>query len=244
MLSYLLSGSPSRLPLLTGAASLLLPSTPPPSAARASYLPGAGLGLFSLRPLPPSTVAALFPGIHHPPPPLPLLGQDLPPRALLSGLGRSAYGANCNAIGGTIEPLPAVDPRHPCGAHVPGRARGGWEANPSAIGHRANHAPGGEASLEPFWFLWRDVLPLAGGGRWHVPNCLSAGGVAWYFDEEAGEIVGRPGNAGWTEVDEVRMGLGGMGLRTTREVAEGEEMLFDYRLNRRGGEFPGWYRSS
>jgi hypothetical protein len=68
--------------------------------------------------------------------------------------------------------------------------------------------------------------------------------VAWYFDEEAGEIVGRPGNGGWTEADEVRMGLGGMGLRTTREVAEGEEMLFDYRLNRRGGEFPGWYRSS
>jgi len=67
--------------------------------------------------------------------------------------------------------------------------------------------------------------------------------VPWYYDYQEARIINRPEGRGWSEADEIRMGLVGMSFFSLRDIEEGEELSYDYKLSPNSLK-PDWYRAS
>ena len=210
---------------------------------RQSAIPGVnGLGLFASHRYERGTALSLYPGFYYHPPPIASIADmsldgpagyqvtDLNILLKTAAENSSAYRITCEG-GGFLDAAAATmdAPTNPF-LHQP--------TSTIASAHRANHSSTGE-NVRPITFEWHNYIHFcAAGGAEEARAARQLSDetnkvnpeALWYVDAVLGRgIYYTPGC--------VR--VKGMALVACRDIDEGEELCFDYKI--RHSERPPWY---
>eukprot|EP01041_Mallomonas_annulata_P003755 gene3755-7454_t len=206
-------------------AFLMKPCTDLLTETKGSLLPGAGMGIFLNRPIPPRTIVTLYPGIYYPPCPVwTVASPSGDPVIRLTPTIRNEYTINCDNIGGFID-----------------GSKG--SSSPYAVAHLINHPPKGclpnVVSIDFSWTdFFRHCSSLHGAHdsealiaiKQHVSAINSMGEGDWYVDPHTDEVV---------RLSPDCAPLAGMAFLSTKNIDAGQELLYDYRYG--PGNAPEWY---
>lgn len=184
---------------------------------------GAGNGVFATTPIRRNTPVVLYPGIYYPPPPLFAVAAASGEPAVNIGvslLHNTSYLIHCGTTGGDIDASTCLEQL----------------CHPLAIAHFVNHPPSSIApNVEKIEFFWSDLHKHTNTDlqSYHHAvikiNRIDTG--PWFFNPNTGEVENYVPDCAR---------LVGCAFVTTRDVAVGEELFFDYRL-KIDKDTPSWH---
>lgn len=198
-----------------------------------SLISGAGVGLLVRGgKIGRGEVVALYPGAYYPPPPLwSLSSSDGNSVQSLTNIrhssGRNEYLIHCQGVGGYIDGnIPFI------------------KEQPFAMAQFINHPPSNSrANVMSFPFLWVDAMFVHNSSVTKITRNMTShdfskvnrvGSGPWFVDPLSGDTV-------YLSPETNTAPCAGIAFLATRDIDEGEEILFDYKFDINDPNLPSWY---